>query len=296
LGLPQPIIETAKGEINPDDLRDDKLLDDIRKERNRTSRERQKLEKARERLETQTKELEKRLEKIEDERREVLAKARAEGELEVAILKRNIDSLKSQLRKAKQPLDAIKTIEEKIEQAEQKILAPIERKAEQSQISDLQSLKLVERVTVSTLNTEGVITALGESDAEVQIGSLRVRARLADLIRKGQQEEHPEEKKEEKKPVAEGSGRAALSTTKSPGIELNLRGKLVDEGLEELDRYLEKAYSSGLLFVRIVHGKGTGKLREAVRNALKSSPYVASYEEPKDNEGGAGVTVARMAK
>ena len=92
LGLPQPIIESAKGEIHPDDLRADKLLDDIRKERNRTSRERQKLEKARERLEAQTKEIEKRLEKIEDERREVLAKARAEGELEVAILKKNIES------------------------------------------------------------------------------------------------------------------------------------------------------------------------------------------------------------
>jgi DNA mismatch repair protein MutS2 len=304
LGLPQPIIETAKGEINPDDLRADKLLDDIRKERNRTSRERQKLEKARERLETQTKEIEKRLEKIEDERREVLAKARAEGELEVAILKRNIDSLKSQLKKAKQPLEALKEIEERVEAIEEKVEAPIERKANQSPISSLQSLKLGERVTVSTLNTEGVITALGESDAEVQIGSLRVRARLADLIRKGQPEERPEEKNpstglragEEKTPLAEGSGRAALSSTKSPGIELNLRGKLVDEGLEELDRYLERAYSSGLLFVRIVHGKGTGKLREAVRNALKSSPYVASYEEPKDSEGGAGVTVARMAK
>jgi DNA mismatch repair protein MutS2 len=296
LGLPQTIIEAAKGEINPDDLRADKLLDDIRKERNRTSRERQKLEKARDRLEAQTKELEKRLEKIEDERREVLAKARAEGELEVAILRRNIDSLKSQLKKAKQPLDAIKTIEEKIEQVEQRIEAPIERKLDQSPVSNLQSLKLGERVTVNTLNTDGVITALGESDAEVQIGSLRVRARLADLVRKGREEERLEEKKEEKKQPLEASGRAALSTTKSPGIELNLRGKLVEDGLEELDRYLERAYSSGLLFVRIVHGKGTGRLREAVRNALKSSPYVASFEEPKDSEGGAGVTVAKMAK
>jgi len=303
LGLPQSIIESAKGEINPDDLRADKLLDDIRKERNRTSRERQKLEKARDRFEAQTKELEKRLEKIEDERREVLAKARAEGELEVAILKRNIDSLKSQLKKAKQPLDAIKTIEEKIEEIEEKVEAPVERKSEKSPITNYQLLKLGERVSVSTLNTEGVITALGESDAEVQIGSLRVRARLTDLVRRGQ-EEQPEEKKnsstmlragDERKQDVEG-GRAALSGTKSPGLELNLRGKLVEDGLEELDRYLERAYSSGLLFVRIVHGKGTGRLREAVRNALRSSPYVASFEEPKDNEGGAGVTVARMAK
>ena len=84
--------------------------------------------------------------------------------------------------------------------------------------------------------------------------------------------------------------------TKSPGLELNLRGKLVDEGLDELEKYLERAYSAGLLFVRIVHGKGTGKMRDAVRNALKSSAYVASFEEPKDIEGGAGVTVAKMAK
>ena len=147
-----------------------------------------------------------------------------------------------------------------------------------------------ERVTVSTLNADGVITALGESDAEVQIGSLRVRTRLIDLQRKGQQEDSPKEK------MQEASTPRSAVATKSPGIELNLRGKLVEDGLEELERYLERAYSSGLLFVRIVHGKGTGKLREAVRNALKDSPYVASFEEPEDNEGGAGVTVANMAK
>src|SRR5512139_3262857 len=299
LGLRPQIVEAARSDVNPESLRADKLLDDIRKERNRTSREREKLEKARAKLETQNTELQKRLEKIEDERREVLAKARAEGELEVAVLKKNIESLKSQLKKARQPLQALKEIEEKVEEIEEKVEAPVERRrtTDDRPLSMInRPLSLGERVLVSTLNADGVITALGESDAEVQIGSLRVRARLADIVRKGQGEEVVEEKKQEEKRESEGSGRAAVSSTKSPGIELNLRGKLVEEGLEELERYLEKAYSSGLLFVRIVHGKGTGKLREAVRNALKSSPYVASFEEPKDSEGGAGVTVAKMAK
>jgi DNA mismatch repair protein MutS2 len=295
LGLPQAIIDSAKAEIHPDDLRADKLLDDIRKERNRTSRERQKLEKARDRLETQAKELEKRLEKIEDERREVLAKARAEGELEVAIVKKNIESLKSELKRAKQPLQALKEIEEKVEAIEEKIEGPVVRQTSRVE-SPSGALRLGERVTVNTLNADGVITALGESDAEVQIGSLRVRARLSDLVRKSSEMVASDAPPVISKQTAEGSGRAAVTSTKSPGIELNLRGKLVEDGLEELERYLEKAYSSGLLFVRIVHGKGTGKLREAVRNALKSSPYVSSYEEPKDNEGGAGVTVAKMAK
>ena len=295
LGLSQPIIDSAKAEIHPDDLRADKLLDDIRKERNRTSRERQKLEKARDRLEAQTKEIEIRLEKIEDERRDVLAKARAEGELEVAVLRSNIDSLKSQLKKAKQPLEALKAIEDKIEQVEEKITAPVERQmskvADQSSIVNRKSsIQLGERVTVSTLNAEGVVTALGESDAEVQIGSLRVRARLAELVRKSEDTSKVESQtSSDLRPSTFDSG-------KSPGLELNLRGKLVDEGLDELEKYLERAYSAGLLFVRIVHGKGTGKMRDAVRNALKSSEYVSSFEEPKDHEGGAGVTVAKIAK
>jgi len=295
LGLDQKIVEAARSEVNPESLRADKLLDDIRKERNRTSREREKLEKARGRLETQTKEIDQRLEKIEDERRDVLAKARAEGELEVAVLKRNIDSLKSQLKKAKQPLEAIQAIEEKMEVIEQKAEAPVERRTsnvvEQSQFSNLQSLKLGARVVVSTLNAEGVVTALGESDAEVQIGSLRVRTRLVDLQRKGQAEESSEGKMKEERVAPR-----LTHSSPSPGLELNLRGKLVDEGLDELEKYLERAYSSGLLFVRIVHGKGTGRMRDAVRKALKASSYVASFEEPKDGEGGAGVTVATMAK
>ncbi len=301
LGLPQPIIDTAKAEIHPDDLRADKLLDDIRKERNRTSREREKLEKARTKLETQTKEIENRLEKIEDERRDVLAKARAEGELEVAVLKQNIDSLKSQLKKARQPLEALKEIEEKVQAIEEKIESPVERQkssvSAQSSVVNrkypsgpMSSIQLGERVTLSTLNAEGVVTALGGSDAEVQIGSLRVRARLSDLQRKSGSESNVESQK------STDVRRSTFDIKASPGLEINLRGKLVDEGLDELEKYLERAYSAGLLFVRIVHGKGTGKLREAVRNALKGSPYIASFEEPKDNEGGSGVTVAKMAK
>jgi DNA mismatch repair protein MutS2 len=79
-------------------------------------------------------------------------------------------------------------------------------------------------------------------------------------------------------------------------MEISLRGQLVEDGLDELEQYLEKAYGAGLPFVRIVHGKGTGKMREAVRAHLKNHPYVSSFEEAGDKEGGAGVTVAKLAK
>jgi DNA mismatch repair protein MutS2 len=292
LGLDPQLVAAARSEINPDDLRADKLLDDIRKERNRTSREREKLEKSRGKLEAQTHELEKRLEKIEDERREVLAKARAEGELEVAVLKQNIESLKGQLKKARQPLDAIKAMEQKLETFEEKIQAPVERKSESLSTASNQSLKLGEKVLIASLKSEGIVTALSESDAEVQIGTLRVRAKLNDLERRSAGD-HPSKVKAQSETDYQPSTPKRQPTT---GMEISLRGKLVEDGLDELEKYLEKAYSAGLPFVRIVHGKGTGRMREAVRIALKDSPYVKSFEEAKDHEGGAGVTIATMAR
>jgi DNA mismatch repair protein MutS2 len=293
LGLPQPIIDSARAEINPLDLRADKLLDDIRKERNRTSREREKLEKARAKLEEQTRELEKRLEKIEDERRETLAKARAEGELEVAVLKKNIDSLKSQLKKASQPLQAIRAIEEKMEKMEEKVETPVERRNDQLPITNHQLLKLGERVTVGTLNTEGVITALGESDAEVQIGTIRMRARLSDLARVDKLKVESQKLKVESQKSSDLRP-STFDVRRSPGMEVDLRGLMSEDALDKMERYLEQAFLSGLPFVRIIHGKGTGRLRQAVREALRGHEYVKSFEEGGDKEGGEGVTVAKL--
>lgn len=290
LGLPQSIIESARAEINPLDLRADKLLDDIRKERNRTSREREKLEKQRARLEAQNADLAKRLEKIEDERRETLAKARAEGELEVAILKRNIDSLKSQLKKASQPLQAIKAIEEKMEKMEEKVEQPVERQMSKVEVQT-GAVKLGEKVTVSTLNADGVVTALGEADAEVQIGTIRVRAKLSDLIRKSTGEAVESKVKSQKSSDPRPS---TLDSKKSPGMEVDLRGLMSEDALDKMERYLEQAYLAGLPWVRIIHGKGTGKLRQAVRDALRGHSYVKSFEEGGRTEGGEGVTVAKL--
>jgi DNA mismatch repair protein MutS2 len=319
LGLPQSIIEVARAEINPLDLRADKLLDDIRKERNRTSREREKLEKSRAKLEGQNLELQKRLDSIEDERRDVLAKARAEGELEVAVLKKNIDSLKTQLKKASQPLQAIKAIEEKMEKIEEKVEAPVERKSDQYSVIGDQSFKLGEKVLVTTLSTEGIITALGEADAEVQIGTLRVRARMSDLRKKVGEPVASDQSPviSNQSPVISNqspvishqspvishqssvaSSRSAGKTTspgaKSPGMEVDLRGLMSEDALDKLERYLEQAFLTGLPFVRIIHGKGTGKLRQVVRDALRGHEYVRSFEEGGDKEGGEGVTVAKM--
>ncbi|MEN9562610.1 MAG: hypothetical protein RIR73_854, partial [Chloroflexota bacterium] len=214
--------------------------------------------------------------------------------LEVALLKRNIDSLKSQLKKASQPLTAIRAIEEKIEKLEEKVEAPVERKSDQLSAVSNQGLKLGEKVTVSSLNAEGVVTALGESDAEVQIGTIRVRAKMSDLVRVGKLQVEGQKLK----PESRKSGNlqpSTLNVKPSPGMEVDLRGLMSEDALDKMERYLEQAYLSGLPWVRIIHGKGTGKLRQAVREALKGHTYVKSFEEGGHTEGGEGVTVAKMS-
>jgi DNA mismatch repair protein MutS2 len=300
LGLDLQIIEGARSDISPASLRADKLLDDIRKERNRTSREREKLEKARQRLEADALQVEERLDRIEDERREIIAKARAEGELEVAVLKQNLEALRQQLREARQPLQAVREVEAALKEMEGQIAAPVERRPlvggpASGQEGQAWTPKLGEAVTVASLHSTGLIVALGESDAEVQIGSLRVRAQLSELRAPGAQPtaEHPVSNADVH--PADRRGRRPAETRESPGLEISLRGKLVEDGLDELEKYLEKAYAAGLPFARIVHGKGTGRMREAVREALRNSPYISSFEEGSEREGGSGVTIAKFA-
>ena len=89
-----------------------------------------------------------------------------------------------------------------------------------------------------------------------------------------------------------------ISSSKTQNIssELDLRGLMVEEALDKVDKYLDDAYLSSLASVRIIHGKGTGALRSAVRDQLKHHRHVASYRFGAFNEGGDGVTVAELKK
>jgi len=314
LGLPQEIIEAAKSEINPDDLRADKLIGDIHRQRKIAFKESEKAEKARSEARRLERDLAERLEKIEEERREVLEQARAEGELEVEVLKAHLKSLKAELKKARQPLDALKEIEEQVEVIEEEIQEPVARKQKAVSSHDKPgsrgALKVGEKVILKSLGNEGTILSLDEEQAEIQSGPLRMRVPLEELKRKQETGDGGPETvsyagtgtaTETRKTSKTGSERSSTISrpssilAASPGIELDLRGQRAEDALEMLDRYLEKAAMAGLPFVRIIHGKGTGKLRQEVRAALKDHPNVISFEEGGDKEGGAGVTVAKLA-
>ena len=147
----------------------------------------------------------------------------------------------------------------------------------------------------------GVVTSIGEEDAEVRVGNLRVRTRLADIQPLGGRSE-PETGKRKKRsqqiastPTQPSAPKAADILPASPGMELDLRGQRAEDALDSLERYLDAAYLAGLPFVRIIHGKGTGRLREVVRQALGGHPQVRSFEPGGEKEGGDGVTVAKLA-
>jgi len=298
LGLPEAVVAAARSEINPDDLRADKLLGDIHRQRKIAFKESEKAERARSEARHLERELAGRLEKIEEERQSVLEQARAEGELEVEILKTQLETLKDELKRARQPLEAVKAIEEQIELVEEKIQEPVKsRKSPVTRQPVLGPLKVGERVQLMNLNAEGVITALSGDEAEVQAGALRLRVKASELKRKEVTSDQLPVISKSTSPVARHpspSFTTGLTLAPSPGLELNLRGQKAEDALSMLEDYLDRAFLAGMPFVRIIHGKGTGKLRQEVRAALKGHPHVKSFEEGGENEGGAGVTVAKI--
>ena len=307
LGLPMEIIEAAKSEINPADLHADKLIGDIHRQRKIAFKESEKAERSRSEARKLERDLEERLDKIDEERRQVLEQARAEGELEVEVLKAQLKSLKVELKKAHQPLEALQSIEEKVEAFEEEIQAPVKRRPAHTEHPILKGesaksrgpLKVGDKVVLKKLGNEGVIVSIDEDEAEVQAGPLRMRVPLDELKRKtGSELVEPQTLEKGKGRKTDGAtstvSRSSSIFSASPGFELDLRGQRSEDALDLLDRYLERAYLTGLPFVRIIHGKGTGKLRQEVRAALKDHPHVVSFEEGGDKEGGAGVTVAKL--
>ncbi|HEX7974258.1 MAG TPA: endonuclease MutS2 [Anaerolineales bacterium] len=316
LGLPEMVIADARAEINPDDLRAEDLLNEIHHQRELSRQARDAAEKARQDAESLRADLAQRLDAIEDERRTVLETARREAEAQVRELQDEMREVRRTLTRTRQPVEALQAVEAQVEAMHEAVEAPVERIVPDVQAPEPRSIRLGDKVRLRTLNTQGVVTALGEEEAEVQVGVLRVRARLADLELAGAQlapTASSQPAGHGPRPAAVRGAQATAERTApgrnqdtpaarsgdllpaSPGLELDLRGQRAEDALDALDRYLDSAYLAGLPFVRIIHGKGTGRLREVVRQTLNQHPHVRSFEAGGDKEGGEGVTVARLA-
>jgi DNA mismatch repair protein MutS2 len=312
LGMPDPIINSARSELSPTDLRAEDLLDEIHRQRDLSRKARTAAEKAHRDAEVMRAELAERLEKIEDERMQVLEKAHLQAEEQLEEVQAELRDVRRQLARTRQPLEVIEEVEDQVADLVEAIAPPVERKPLEANVSPLRRpIRLGDRVRLHSLNTQGVVTSLSEEEAEVSVGVLRIRARLAELQLLGEETTTsvgsaslPTARElmaaHQSQPPTDTSAASRQPGSKmyaeSPGIELDLRGKRSDEALDALERYLDSAYLAGLPWVRIIHGKGTGKLRLAVREALGHNPHVKSFESGGDKEGGEGVTVAKLAQ
>ncbi|MFO7943379.1 MAG: endonuclease MutS2 [Anaerolineales bacterium] len=288
LGLPEEIVSEAREKINPADVKADDLLDEIRHQRRMAEEARQSAEKAEQEAKEIRAELADRLEKIEEERRQAMKEARRNAREEVEELRGQVQNIKEMLERDEEPSQELEEVEDKIEEVDEELSQPVPRRRPDIPHRQKQGPILEgSRVYIRTLDQKGIVESMDGGNAEVQVGNMRVRADMEDLEPTGEgipDEKGPRSTVRKPKDVA------------SPGTEIDLRGQRADEALRNLEYYLDKAYLSGLPYVRIIHGKGTGRLRSAVRQELKGHPHVDSFQAGDPNEGGDGVTVVQFRR
>jgi len=306
LGLARAIVSAAEALVRPEALEADSLLHHIKTTRERLEAERATAEAARRQAEAHEKELRYRLARIEEARRAVLNEARAQAQAELDKLEVEIDRARRQLAgfsAGGHVTSGLSTHQQMLAEAQQVLAqrrkaaaaAPASVEAPAAPSQRAMPLTVGETVWIPSLQASGQIVAIApaDQDAEVQIGSFRMRLPLGRLERRDVSQAAPVGiAKPSRLPAPEpASGVAPLPHV---GLELDIRGASVDEMLPRLEKYLDDAYLGLMPWVRIIHGKGTGVLRAAVRKELSKHPLVKSFREGEAGEGGDGVTVATM--
>lgn len=289
LGLDQKIIDSAKELLNENDTRFEDVLKAIEEDRTeienkriKINEENEEIERLREKLENKNKKLEDRQEaiinKAKEEAREIVKKAKSESAFIIDELK-DISSLskKEDRRRLQEAKDYLRELED-----ENRLKIKDNKKRTKEIPKDI---KLGESVRIISIDKFGEVETLPDDkgDLNIQVGIMSVRSNINDIERSESKEEVKVEKKTK-----------SINKAKSKNIssEINLIGRTVDEAILLLDKYLDDAYLARLKEVRIIHGKGTGTLRDAVRKYLQNSKHVIEYREADYTEGGSGATVA----
>lgn len=294
LGLNPVIVEKAESIVRPDTLQADKLLDDIRRAR-QEALEAAERAKARERqAQLLEADLRYQLAQIEQARRAVIAETRALMQAELESARKEIEQLR---RQARSSFGAGTTAHEEFLARAEKELAQRSQATEEvnrrvvvpgnPEERMLGSIEVGDIVWVPNLQASGEVLAIhrASNEADVQLGNFRLKLPMKRLELR---------QKAVKETAASGVTIRMEVPASSPGIELDLRGERVEDGLERLERYLDEAYRARLPFVRIIHGHGTGAMKSAVREALKHHPLVGSMRAGEPGEGGDGVTVVKL--
>jgi len=294
LGLNASIIDMAKEQMTSEQESFEDLLSTLENSRVQMQREKDAFEKQKQDLKNRLKALENRERSIDERKDAILEKANEEAR---EILKEAKDVADETIRSFQKFDDnsSMKEMENKrtnlrkqITQKDQKLTLKPAKPVKGQKKAKVETLKLGESVKVLSMNLKGTVSSLPDNKGYlfVQCGIIRSKIHISDVVLV------PEDDIKATGISHSSYGKITMSKSSSVKTEINLLGKTVDEALNALDKYLDDAYMAHLPSVRIVHGKGTGALRNAVQSHLKRLNYIESYRLGEFGEGDAGVTIA----
>ena len=296
LGLPSDLITDAKGRISKSEGDFEDLIADLEKSRSTIEREQLEINQYKAEIESLKEKLEQKQERLDSSRDKILREA---NEQAYNILKEAKDVADETIRnfnkygKAGAPVSEMEKertkLRGKMDKAAQKMSE--QKKSSVPNHNVPKKLRIGDSVKVISMNLKGTVHSLpnAKGDLYVQMGILRSLVNINDLILL-EEDAAPGTKKFQKT----SAGKIKMSKSASVSTEINLIGKTTDEAIPLLDKYLDDAYLAHLPSVRIVHGKGTGALRNAVQAHLKRLKYVKSFHLGEFGEGDAGVTIAEF--
>ena len=300
LGLPSYIIDDAKSRISKKDESFEDVLTELENNRVIIENEKAEIEKLKREIELLKKDYENRQKKLLESKDKIIREATEEAREILQDAKNTADTAIRDLMKKENRGD-IRSMErnrtklrEKIDNTNSKV--SINSSIVNKKKNKPSDFKLGEDVRIISLNMEGTINSLPDSKGNLYVlcGIMRMQAKMDDIEFIDKPDIIVKDMKFKSGDLSKKSHQKSLSKASSISMEINLLGKMVDEAIAELDKYLDDAYLSHLSSVRIVHGKGTGALRNAVHNYLKNVSYVSSYRLAEYGEGDAGVTIVEF--
>ncbi|MBQ9302546.1 endonuclease MutS2 [Butyrivibrio sp.] len=304
LGLADRIIEAAKEQISTEDKRFEDLLADLEKSRKIIENERLEISEYKKEVEQLKSQLEEKTEKLDSRKDDIIREANEEARAILQEAKDLADETIRTFRKAGpnasiQDLERARTnVGQKISDKNKAISKKAEKAKETHPILKESQLKLGESVKIVSMGLKGTISSKPDKDGNlyVQCGIMRTKANIRDLVLIKDDDAKTAMKKFYGRTSGSSGSKMDLSRAASIRTEINLIGKNSDDAIAALDKYLDDAYMSHLNNVRVVHGKGSGILRQAVHNYLKGVPYVKSFKLGEFGEGDAGVTIVTFIK
>lgn len=295
LGLPQYIIDDAKESLASEDVAFEDVISDLEKSRVTIEREKLELEEYKKEVEDLKNQLKAKNERLDERSDDILQKAREEASAILREAKETADDAIRKLNKANAAGMSVTELEKQRQRIKDNInkvdkgrVLKSQAPARQHKASDFH---IGDRVHVASLNLDGTVHTLPNQKGElnVTIGIMNYNVNMSDLTII---EEASEMRKLKQK--SSGIGKLKMSKTASISPEINLIGMTSDEAIMTLDKYLDDAFLSHISPVRIVHGKGSGILRNAVHNYLKRQKHVKSFRLGSFGEGDYGVTIVEF--